>query len=232
MEKKKLLNENNCKALLIVFLLVCIVQLLCWGDNTNKAQAEDIVYTWEVIETWGNIEDNIHNCVHWNWDIYRGIHWLCNSSWQAQDIPDLQSSSREERMRELLREYWKEYLYETFFYGWKMFGIYPELAICIAKADTSLWRQTKSKNNLWNVWNNDRGNTVEFDDEYKAVRAIYQTLNNQYLWGYQYIWELSRKYNKEWKVYATSEENWHNNVVNCMWVIRGETVNEHFAFRF
>lgn len=231
MEKKKLLNENNCKALLIVFLLVCIVQLLCWGDNTNKAQAEDIISSWAV-DTWANIDDDIHNCVHWNWDIYRGIHWLCNSSWQAQDIPDLQSSSREERMRELLRSYGKEYLYESFFWGGKMFGIYPELAICIAKADTSLWRQLKSENNLWNVWNNDRGDIVNFNSEYKAIKAIYQTLNNQNLWGYQYLWDLSRKHNKDWMVYATSPENWFNNVANCMWVIRGETVNEHFAFRF
>ena len=229
MKSNTLLSEKSIKIGLIWVLSISLIQLCADAVSTNKVQAEQLL-----------VEDNIiadtivplHKCKHWDWEIYRGIHWLCNWEGEAQDIPNLEGNSREERMRELLRSYWKEYLYETFFYWGKMFGVYPELAICIAKADTSLGRQTKSANNLGNVWNNDRGNTVEFDDEYKAVKAIYQTLNNQYLWGYQYLWELSRKYNADWMVYATSPENWHNNVANCMGVIRGETVTEHFAFRF
>lgn len=225
-----LLTENNVKLFVIgvcwVFLLQCITWALASQDNSPQDSIQTEKLTWDILE------DELHNCQHWNGEIYRGIKWRCNSDWLAQDMPDLQGATREERMKELLAYYWKEYLYETFFYWGKMFWIYPELAICIAKADTTLWRHTKSQNNLGNVWNNDRGDTVNFDSEYKAVSAIYQTLNNQYLWGYQYVAELSRKFNKEGKIYASSLENWHNNVVNCMWVIRGETVDDWFAFRF
>ena len=222
--KRTLFTEENVKILIIGLLWIFALQ--CIADSNNDK--EEVI----VEETQQVVDDELHQCQHWDWEIYRWVHWRCNSDWLAQDVPDLQSSSREDRMRELLREYDKEYLYETFYWGGKMFGIYPELAICIAKADTTLWRHTKGTNNLGNVGNNDRWNVVEFDDEYKAVKAIYQTLNNQYLWGYQYVAELSRKFNKDWKIYASSEENWHNNVINCMSVIRWETVSDWFAFRF
>jgi hypothetical protein len=183
-----------------------------------------------VEQTWSN--DELHTCVHGDGEIYRGVHWRCNDQWLAQDVPDLQETDRIERMKEMLRTYDKEYLFETFYWWGKMFWVYPELAICIAKADTTLGRHTKSANNLGNVGNNDRWNTVAFDDEYKAIKAIYQTLNNQYLGNYQYVADLSRKFNKDGKVYATSPDNWHNNVMNCMSVIRWETVSDYFAFRF
>jgi murein DD-endopeptidase MepM/ murein hydrolase activator NlpD len=40
-------------------------------------------------------------------------------------------------------------------------GIDPHFGICIWFAETS-FRNFKSKNNIWNVWNNDRGDVVEF----------------------------------------------------------------------
>ena len=214
--------------------LVISLQLAFW----QKTKAEEVTISGQALNR--ELEeqlpspqtqaDGLVNCHHW--DIYRWVKWNCNQEGQAQDIPDLQERSRPDRMRELLQYYNKEELYETFFYGGKMFGIYPEVAICIAKADTTLWRHLKSKNNLGNVGNNDRGDTVSYDSEHKAIKAIYQVLNNQYLGKYQTLWELSRKHNKDGKVYATSPENWYNNVANCISVIRGETVNENFQIRF
>lgn len=238
-KKGSLINETTIKLLLLVIPLVVIFQIIA---NTSPIKADDEVEkivveqinTGGIEQITGSVKEDseLHNCKHWDWEIYRGVKWRCNSEWYAQDIPDLQWATREERMKELLTYYGKDYLYETFFWWGKMFWVYPELAICIAKADTTLGKYTKSTNNLWNVWNNDRWDTVVFDSEYKAIKAIYQTLNNQYLWGYQYIAELSRKFNKDWKIYASSQENWHNNVVNCMSVIRWETVSDRFAFRF
>lgn len=225
MERWTLLTEKNLKLLVIGICWVFLLQCLFGGTGETKAEEVEEV---AQVSTW----DELHKCKHWDWEIYRGVKWRCNADGLAQDMPDLQGSTREERMRELLAYYGKEYLYETFFYGGKMFGVYPELAICIAKADTSLGRFTKSQNNLGNVGNNDRWDIVNFDSEYKAVKAIYQTLNNQHLWGYQYVAELSRKFNKTGKIYAWSEDNWHNNVTNCMSVIRGETIDDWFAFRF
>lgn len=179
------------------------------------------------VNTW--VSDIIH-CK--NWDIVNGIKRYCNGEWESQYIPFLEGSERTERMRELLRDYDKEYLYESFFWWGKNNWILPELAICIAKADTNLWRSLKSQNNLGNVGNNDRGNTIAYDSEYKAIEAIYNVLNNQYLWNYTQLGQLSRKHNKDWKIYASSPENWFNNVANCLWSIRWEQIDEYFSFRF
>lgn len=235
--KQTLFTETNIKLAVILLCLVFLAQSIT--DAFNKQPMADECNPMEDsyclidAETWTVEEDpELHTCVHGDGEIYRWVHWRCNDQWQAQDVPDLQETDRIERMKEMLRAYDKEYLFETFYWWGKMFWVYPELAICIAKADTTLWRHTKSANNLGNVGNNDRGNTVAFDSEHKAVKAIYQTLNNQYLGNYQYVADLSRKFNKDGKVYATSEQNRHNNVMNCMSVIRWETVSDYFAFRF
>ena len=191
---------------------------------TNKTSETEL----EILENTG-VSDIIH-CK--NWDIVNGIKWYCNGEWESQYIPFLEGSERTERMRELLRDYDKEYLYESFFWWGKNNWILPELAICIAKADTNLWRSLKSQNNLGNVGNNDRGNTIAYDSEYKAIQAIYNVLNNQYLWNYTQLGQLSRKHNKDWKIYASSPENWFNNVANCLWSIRWEQIDEYFNFRF
>ena len=229
--KQTLFTETNVK---LAMILLCFVFLAQSVTDAFSRMTPDGIQTEEVVEqTWSVEEDpELHTCAHGDGEIYRGVHWRCNEQWQAQDVPDLQETDRIERMKEMLRAYDKEYLFDTFYWWGKMFWVYPELAICIAKADTTLWRHTKSANNLGNVGNNDRGNTVAFDSEYKAIKAIYQTLNNQYLGNYQYVADLSRKFNKDGKVYATSPDNWHNNVVNCMSVIRWETVSDYFAFRF
>lgn len=191
---------------------------------TNKTSETEL----EILEnTWVS---DIIECENWN--IVNGIKRYCNSEGQSQYIPYLEWSDRIERMKELLRKYDKEYLFESFFWGWKNSWILPELVICISKADTNLWKQLKSKNNLWNVWNNDRWNTIEYDSEYKAIQAIYNTLNNRNLWNYTQLWQLSRKHNKDGMIYASSPENWFNNVANCIGSIRWEQIDEYFSFRF
>jgi hypothetical protein len=208
----------------LIWILFCAIILIYFTYiSWVKEKSEEII----LENTW--VTDVI-NCKNWN--IINGIKWYCNSEGQSQYIPYLEGSDRLERMRELLRDYDKEYLYESFFWWGKNNWILPELAICIAKADTNLWKQLKSQNNLWNVGNNDRGNTITYDSEYRAIEWIYRVLNNQYLWNYTQLGQLSRKHNKDWKIYASSPENWFNNVANCIGSIRWEQIDEYFNFRF
>lgn len=208
------------------------VEDACQSLEEEWCPAMNCEYLKWIATTEVKTDDELHNCVHWDWEIYRWIKWRCNSAWQAQDVQQLEASDRHWRMKEMLAYYWKEHLYEAFFRAGKMTSIYPELWICIAKADTTLWRHLKSKNNIWNVGNNDRWDTVEYKTEYEWVLKIFQVLNNSNLWHYNQVSELSRKFNKDWKIYASSEENWHNNVMNCLSVIRWESLPDDWWYRF
>lgn len=176
--------------------------------------------------------DQLYKCAHWDWETYRNIKWRCNSDWMAQDIPALQWSWRHERMQELLNYYWAGDLYDTFIISARAHRIYPELAICIAKADTSLGRALKTQGNIGNVWNTDSWATKSFDNNYIWVWKIFETLNNSNLWWYSTVDQLSRKFNKDWKIYAWSEDNRHNNVMNCLWVIYDKTLPDNRNYRF
>lgn len=208
------------------------VEDACQSLEEEWCPAMNCEYLKWIVATEVKADDELHNCVHWDWEIYRWIKWRCNSAWQAQDVPQLEASDRHWRMKEMLAYYWVDDLYDTFIVWARAYWIYPELAICIAKADTTLWRHMKTHWNIWNVWNVDSWATRSFRNNHLWVLAIYQTLNNQYLWNYSTIDMLSRKHNKEWYVYATSEENHFNNVANCVSVIRGENIPDNRNYRF
>lgn len=106
-----------------------------------------------------------------------------------------------------------------------------DMWICIWQAETSLGRYFASANNFGNVWNNDRGDRVDKDSPLAWVRAIYVTLNNQYLGGYHTIYELSGYGNKDWAIYASSEYNWQKNVSRCLSTIKWYIVPEDYPFR-
>ena len=57
------------------------------------------------------------------------------------------------------------------------------------------------------------------------------TLNNQHLWHYHTINQLSRYGNPDWKIYASSPINWQTNVMKCLSKIKWYTVPEDFPFR-
>lgn len=106
-----------------------------------------------------------------------------------------------------------------------------DLGICIWFAETSMWRHFASENNIWNVWNNDRGDRVDKDSPLDWAKAIYNVLNNRFLWGYRTIYELSWYGNKDWAIYASSEYNWQKNVSRCLSMIKWYIVPEDFPFR-
>lgn len=109
--------------------------------------------------------------------------------------------------------------------------IKKELPFCIAWADSDFWRQLKSKNNIWNVWNNDRWDTVAYETIDDGIEAIFKTLNWTYLKHKQSVWSLSPGGWWDPSYYATSPENWNNNVLNCLNTILDTKINEDWNFR-
>ena len=106
-----------------------------------------------------------------------------------------------------------------------------DVVICIALAESTLWQYLTTSNNIWNVWNNDRWDRVAYDTPYYGARLIPLTLNNQHLWWYHTINQLSRYWNPDWKIYASSPINWQTNVMKCLSKIKWYTVPEDFPFR-
>jgi septal ring factor EnvC (AmiA/AmiB activator) len=133
------------------------------------------------------------------------------------------------------------------FLGWYAVGIYKSLTfwdtavigtnidrdmvICVAFAESTLGRYLSTSGNIGNVGNNDRWDRFAFWTPLAGARAIAQTLNNQYLWDYHTINQLSRYGNPDGMIYASSPINWQTNVTKCLSQIKGYYVPEDFPFR-
>ena len=106
--------------------------------------------------------------------------------------------------------------------------------MAISFADTHLWYATKWTNNLGNVWSFDRGWTYNYKTVEGGIEAIFYTLNNKYLGNKQTIWDLSYagscKIDCD-KVYATSNENRENNILNTLSNIYQTQIDQNFLFR-
>jgi hypothetical protein len=158
--------------------------------------------------------------------------WRLNDNGVSQRYIYLEAEWREARMKELLSHYDRAPEYEVRKVVARIYQVYPEVLICIAYADTSLGNFLKTPNNVGNVGNNDRWQTKSMRTAEQWVAAIWQTLTNQRLWDYISIDQLSRYWNADWKIYASSTVNRHNNVTNCLWLIRNKWVPDNFAFRW
>lgn len=110
-------------------------------------------------------------------------------------------------------------------------GLDPTFVMCIGLAETNLWKYLKTPYNVGNVWNTDSGATKTFKNARSWVYAMAQTLNNKFLWGYTQIQQLSRYGNKDGTIYASSELNWHRNIVKCMSHVKWEFVPDDYRFR-
>jgi murein DD-endopeptidase MepM/ murein hydrolase activator NlpD len=106
-----------------------------------------------------------------------------------------------------------------------------DMVICVAFAESTLWRYLSTANNIWNVWNNDRWDRVPMSSALAWARAIADTLNNQHLGHYHTIRQLSRYGNKNGMIYASSPINWQTNVTKCLSQIKGYYVPEDYPFR-
>ena len=111
------------------------------------------------------------------------------------------------------------------------FGIDPDVAICIWYAESWLWHNLSSPNNVWNVWNNDRWNRRGYPTPQDGINSIYYALNNKYLSKYHTIDKLSRWGNKDSHIYSSSSYNWQKNVVKCLSILKWHPIDEYFPFR-
>jgi len=106
----------------------------------------------------------------------------------------------------------------------------PIFGICIWFAETS-FKHFKTENNIWNVWNDDSGNTRVFSSPLAGARALFNVFNNQYLGGYNTLNELSRYGNRDGFIYASSPYNRQKNIMNCLSGIYWYRVQEDFPIR-
>lgn len=112
-------------------------------------------------------------------------------------------------------------------------NIDPSFAMCIWLAETTLWKYVKTPYNIWNVWNTDSWATKTFKDAETGVYRMIQTLNNRYLSQYNELHMLSRYWNtdKSKPIYASSPDNWHNNIIKCLSHLKWSYVPDDFNFR-
>lgn len=164
------------------------------------------------------------------------IKYLRDKYSRAIDITNLNLMSwttLREREYQFLRMYWVWTYKDVVFREDVVKGtnIDKDMVICVAFAESTLWRYLSTSNNVWNVWNNDRWDRVPFYSAYVWARAIPVTLNNAYLWKYHTINQLSRYWNKDGKIYASSPINRQTNVLKCLSQIKGYYIPEDFPFR-
>lgn len=157
-----------------------------------------------------------------------------NSNGYSQRYVELYGDTKQERIISLLNTYWfdGEDTWYTIRTISRIYRVYPETIVCIAYADSSLGRFLKTEHNYGNVGNNDRWDTVSYSNVEQGFNAIAKVLNNQYLWGYSTVDQLSRRGNETGMVYATSPENWHINVTNCLGMIHNKYVPDNFNYRW
>lgn len=160
-----------------------------------------------------------------NTGIYRN-----NSGGMSKILPKISWNDYSTRLEHFATYYWHDsklrskVAYEQ--------NIKPEVLICIARADSHLWHALKSKNNVGNVWNNDRWDTVAYKTLEAGIRAMgTHALNGTYLSHKQSIGSLSPWGWGSKPYYATSESTWNANVLNCLTLIHGKKINEDFMFR-
>lgn len=160
------------------------------------------------------------------------IYYRVNKEGKAKKQPKIIATGVENRTRVFLKLYWQDY--NTRKKLADKHWIKVEVAVAIAFADTHLWYATKTTNNIWNVGNTDNGRTRTPDTLEQWIEAIFSTLNWRYLGNKQAIGDLSYAWDCKidcTKVYATSNENRQNNVLNSLSNIYREQIWPEFIFR-
>ncbi len=127
------------------------------------------------------------------------------------------------------------------FNNWQMWvdealawNIDPSFVMCVWLAETSLWKNLKTPYNIWNVWNTDSWAVRTFPNARSWVAAMIRTFNNKYLSQYNELKYLSRFWNNNPKkpIYASSPENWHNNIIKCLSHLKWTYVPDDYNFRW
>lgn len=121
----------------------------------------------------------------------------------------------------------QKYLLKTYatpdFQNWSMWvntaldaRIDPSFMMCVGLSETTLGNNLKTPYNIGNVGNTDDGGTYTFTSPSEGLSWMTKTFNNKFLGKYKTIDELSRWGNTTGSIYASSNGNWHNNLVRCL----------------
>lgn len=110
-------------------------------------------------------------------------------------------------------------------------SIDPTFILCVGLAESTLGKNLTTEGNIGNVWNTDSGARRKFDGPRAGIRAISAVVNNRFLWKYLTIDQLSGWGNPVGPIYASSQTNWHENIVKCMSAIKGKYVWNKSNFR-
>ncbi len=138
-----------------------------------------------------------------------------------------------ERQKNFLQNYatWPFKNWSLWVEEWIDAKIDPTFLMCVWLAETSLWRNLKTPYNVWNVWNTDSWATKYFSSASQWIRAMTRTFNNKYLGKYNEVRLLSRYWNPDKPIYASSPDNWHNNIISCMSFIKWRYISDNYNFR-
>lgn len=107
----------------------------------------------------------------------------------------------------------------------------PTFVLCVGLAESTLGKNLTTNGNIGNVGNTDSGARRDYGDSRSGIRAISSVLNNTWLGGYATIDQLSGWWNPIGPIYASSQTNWHENVMKCMSALKGKYVGNKANFR-
>ncbi len=162
--------------------------------------------------------------------------WLLNSEGNSIRYFNLKSEWVANRTNELLRIYWYTD-YKIRHTIAKRQWVKTEMLVCIAWSETWIGKAAKSTNNIGNVWNNDRWDTVHLDSLESGINSIARTISKgTYMKGKSIVWDLYPNHiskpckNRCDKVYASSKENAMNNVLNCLGMIHNKKITSDFTY--
>ncbi len=163
------------------------------------------------------------------WNEYK---WVLKSNIKNRTFKII-GNTEIERQKNFLKNYatWPFKNWWLWVQEWMSWKIDPTFLMCVWLAESWLWKNLKTPFNVWNVWNTDSWATKYFSSASQWVRAMTQTFNNRYLWSYNEIKLLSRYWNPDKPIYASSPDNWHNNIISCMTFIKWRYVPDNYNFR-
>lgn len=124
------------------------------------------------------------------------------------------------------------------FQNWQMWvdiglsdKIDPSFLMCVWLAESTLGNHLKTPYNIWNVGNTDDGGTYDFASPTEGIKWMTSTLNNKYLGSYNRVSDLSRWWNTNGPIYASSSSGWHGNVIRCLSALKWRFVEDGYEFR-
>lgn len=145
----------------------------------------------------------------------------------------LRGESEEDRQKYLLKTYASREFndWDTWVDSALEARIDPSFLMCVGLAETTLGNYLKTPYNIGNVGNTDSGDTVTFASAKGGIDAMASTFNNKFLWSYTLVSELSRWGNSDGTIYASSNANWHNNIIRCLSSLKWRFVEDDYIFR-